>query len=47
MLTGIIVLAIAAVVGIAGSLVSVARDGTTTGAVLGLAHPGGAWLEWL
>jgi len=35
----------AGVTGVIGHL-SVARDGGTTGAVLGLAHPGGAWLEW-
>jgi hypothetical protein len=23
------------------------RDGRRTGALLGLAHPGAAWLEWL
>jgi hypothetical protein len=34
------------VTGVIGRL-SVGRDGTTSGAVLGLAHPGGAWLEWL
>ncbi|PVZ09051.1 DUF2332 domain-containing protein [Actinomycetospora cinnamomea] len=36
----------AGVTGVIGH-VSIARDGTTTGAVLGLAHPGGGWLEWL
>jgi hypothetical protein len=36
----------AGVTGVIGHL-TVSRDGTATGAVLGLAHPGGAWLEWL
>ncbi len=35
----------AGVVGVVGHL-SVRRDGTSDGEVLGLAHPGGAWLEW-
>ncbi|GLZ47489.1 hypothetical protein Acsp06_36740 [Actinomycetospora sp. NBRC 106375] len=34
------------VTGVIGHL-SVGRDGTSDGEVLGLAHPGGAWLEWL
>lgn len=34
------------VTGVIGHL-SVRRDGSSTGEVLGLAHPGGAWLEWL
>ncbi|TDQ55811.1 hypothetical protein EV188_105209 [Actinomycetospora succinea] len=34
------------VTGVIGHL-SVRRDGTSSGEVLGLAHPGGAWLEWL
>jgi hypothetical protein len=36
----------AGVTGVIGHL-SVRRDGSTRGEVLGLAHPGGAWLEWL
>jgi hypothetical protein len=35
----------AGVTGVVGHL-SVGRDGRTSGEVLGLAHPGGAWLEW-
>ena len=34
------------VTGVIGHL-SVRRDGSSSGEVLGLAHPGGAWLEWL
>ncbi|MDD7968251.1 DUF2332 domain-containing protein [Actinomycetospora lemnae] len=36
----------AGVTGVIGRL-SVRRDGATSGEILGLAHPGGAWLEWL
>ena len=36
----------AGVTGVVGQL-SVSRDGTAEGEVLGLAHPGGAWIEWL
>lgn len=36
----------AGVTGVIGHL-SLRRDGTSSGEVLGLAHPGGAWLEWL
>ncbi|MDD7942196.1 DUF2332 domain-containing protein [Actinomycetospora lutea] len=35
----------AGVTGVIGHL-SVHRDGSSSGEVLGLAHPGGAWLEW-
>jgi hypothetical protein len=35
----------AGVTGVIGHL-SVRRDGSSSGEVLGLAHPGGAWLEW-
>jgi hypothetical protein len=35
----------AGVTGVVGHL-TVRADGTTDGGVLGLAHPGGAWLEW-
>jgi hypothetical protein len=36
----------AGVTGVVGYL-SVRADGTTSGEILGLAHPAGAWLEWL
>ncbi|WP_433781935.1 DUF2332 domain-containing protein [Actinomycetospora sp. CA-101289] len=35
----------AGVTGVVGHL-TVGRDGRTSGEVVGLAHPGGAWLEW-
>jgi hypothetical protein len=35
----------AGVTGVVGRLT--VRDGVVSGRVLGLAHPGAAWLEWL